>query len=80
MRFENSGRILRVELGPHVPSQGWDFNYLNQIGFRIPPNEVHSIALEFLGESVIELVAVSVTFLNGIHPGLTRTGSRLSFP
>ena len=70
MRFEYRGRILRMKLGTHVPSQRRNLDNLDQVGFRILSYEAHSLALEIPGKQVVELVAVPVAFHYGIDPSI----------
>ena len=55
-----------MELGADVPAQTRDLDDFNEVGRRVDAYALHAVTLELVLVTVVELVTVTVTFLNEV--------------
>ena len=48
MWMQHRGRILGMELGADVPTQGWDLHNLHEVGRWVDAHALHPVALELI--------------------------------
>ena len=63
MRFQHCALVLGMELSADEPFQSWYFHYLDEVAFRVSSHALHTVTFVFGYVTVVELVAVAVTFL-----------------
>ena len=57
---------LRMELDGHIEGLRWQLQYFNKITVRALTRESHPMRFELTSVQIVELVAVAMTFRNGV--------------